>query len=155
MTIGHLEERTFANWALDPTDENAVAHLNECDTCRKEAVEFRSDLATFREALVTASERQLPSWTAPVADEMPGIRFPGIVHRWAPRVALAALLLTAAMVLHRPRPAVVTSANDVSDQVLLLSINDDLNRTAPEALAPAEVFLSQTNDFTGGSQGPQ
>lgn len=148
MTIGHFQERTFAKWALDPTDADAVTHLNECEACRKEALDFRRNVATFREALIIASERQLPGWTAPVPDEILSSTFPGIARRWAPRAALAALLLAAAMVLQSPQPAVVPTTNDASDQALLLSINDDLSRSVPEALAPADVLLSQANDYT-------
>jgi anti-sigma factor RsiW len=152
MIIGHLQERTFANWALDPTDAIASAHLDQCEACRREMVEFRRKLATFRESLFAVSESQSLTWTAPAQSEVRRHSFSNVILTWGPRVVLATLLLAFAIVTHRPRPAVAPVSSDASDQALLLSINDDLSRSVPEALAPAEVLVSQTNSRASANQ---
>jgi hypothetical protein len=147
MITGHLQERTFANWALDPTDAVAIAHLDQCEACRREAVEFRRKLVTFRESLFAVSESQRLTWAAPAQSEVRRHSFSNVILTWAPRVVLATLLLAFAIATHRSRPAVAPVSSDASDQALLLSINEDLDRSVPEALTPAEILVSETNEF--------
>lgn len=152
MMIGHLQERTFASWALDPTDAVAVAHLNECDACRREAVDFRSRLTAFREALLVAGDQRRLEWAAPVESETRHISLPLAILTWAPRVVLATILLAFAIVTYRPKPVAPPVSADANDEALLLSINDDLNRNVPKALAPAEFIVSEANESGGTNQ---
>lgn len=144
MITGHLQERTFASWAHDPTDAVAVAHLNECDACRREAVDFRRRLTAFREAILVAGEARRLGWAAPAeAGARPSSLLLTILT-WAPRLALATLAFAFAIVGFRPRP-VAPVPTQPDDQALLLSVDESLSRSAPKALAPVEYMVSEAN----------
>ncbi len=154
MITGHLQERSFANWALDPTDAVAVAHMNECEACRKEAVDFRNSVAAFRQALVEAGEARPLAWTAPGAREFRPRResFTLEILTWAPRLVLASLVVAFAIFTYRPKPATPPAAARVDDQALMVQIEEDLSRPAPQALAAAEVSWTDTNPTSDTNQ---
>lgn len=154
MMTGHLDERTFSNWALDPTDAVAVAHMNECEACRKEAVDFRSRVTGFREALGAASEaRPLEAVRPDARDLEPQRSSLGLeILTWAPRLVLATLVLGFAMMSFRPKPIATPPAAHVDDQALMTEIEEDLSRPAPEALAAAEVSWTDTNQASDTNQ---
>jgi hypothetical protein len=154
MIAGHLQDRTFARWALDPTDAVAVAHLNQCDVCRKEAVDFRGQISAFREALLATGEGRRLEWTAPApgVSVVRHISVPLAILTWAPRLVLATLVLAFAILVYRPRPAPPPVQTGLDDQALMLSVEEDLNRSAPQALAPADIGWSETKDMTGSNQ---
>ncbi len=147
MITGHLQDRTFANWAMDPTDAVAVVHLNECESCRKEAVEFRDSLGAFREALVAASESCTLKWVGPDGREFEPRRESLTLEilTWAPRLVLATLVVALALVTFRPKPVAPPPAANVDDQALMTQIEQDLSRPAPQALAAAEVSWNDSN----------
>jgi len=145
MITGHLQERTFANWVLDPTDAVAVAHLNECDACRKEAVDFRRRLGAFREAILVAGEERRLDWTAPAEAKARPSSFPLTLLTWAPRLVLATLVVAFAIATFRPTPVAPPVPAQSDDQALLLSVDEALSRSAPRALAPAEYMVYQAN----------
>ncbi len=146
MIIGHLQERSFADWAMDPTDALAVAHLNQCEACRKEAVDFRNRIAAFREALFVAGDERRLAWAAPAAPELRWMAISDAVRKWVPRLVMATLVVAFAMVTYRPRPVAPPPSTEVDDQTLMMHIDEDLSRPAPEALAPAEVAWSETDE---------
>ncbi len=148
MIAGHLQDRSFASWALDSTDGVAVAHLNQCDACRKEAVDFRRQISAFREALLAAGEGRRLEWTAPA----PGVSVPLAILTWAPRLVLATLILAFAILVYRPSPAPPPVQTGLDDQALMLSVEEDLNRSAPQALAPADIAWSEIKEMNGSNQ---
>ena len=154
MITGHLQERTFASWALDPTDAVAVAHLNECDACRKEAVDFRGSITAFREALLAAGEGRRLEWTAPVPrkPESRNDSVPLAILTWAPRLVLATLVVAFAIITHLPKPVAPPAPAQTDDQALMLRVEEDLDRSAPQALAPAEFIVSEANQTGGTNQ---
>lgn len=154
MIIGHLNDRMFANWALDPTDAVAVAHLNDCEACRKEAVDFSGKLAAFREALAAASESSTLKWVEPDARQSePRRESLGLeILIWAPRLVLATLVVALALMSFRPKPVAPPPAAHVDDQALMTQIEEDLSRPAPQALAAAEVSWTDTNQASDTNQ---
>jgi hypothetical protein len=154
MIARHLQERQFANWVLDPTDGVAVAHLNECDACRKEAVDFRGSIAAFREALLTAGEGRRLEWKAPAPGkpETRDFSMPLAVLTWAPRLVLATLVLAVTIMTYMPNPAAPPAPAQTDDQALLLSVDEALNRSVPQALAPAEFIVAEANQSGGTNQ---
>ncbi|MGE5325489.1 MAG: hypothetical protein ACM3NO_00505, partial [Deltaproteobacteria bacterium] len=145
MITGHLQERTFASWAHDPTDALAVAHLSECEACRKEAVDFRRKLTAFREAIVALGEERPLEWSVPSDAQARRSLLPLAIMTWAPRLVLATLVLAFAILTFRPKPAPPPAPTPSDDQALLLSVDEALSRSVPKALAPVEYMVSEAN----------
>lgn len=145
MMTGHLQERTFASWVHDPTDAVAVAHMNECDACRREAVDFRRRLTSFREAILAAGEARRLEWAAPAEAEARSPSMLLTILTWTPRLVLTTLVLAFAIVTFRPRPVAPPIPTQSDDRALLLSVDESLSRSAPKALAPAEYMVSEAN----------
>jgi hypothetical protein len=143
--MGHLQENQFAGWVMGENDESALSHLEGCGDCRREAMDFRDQLAAFRQAIFAAGEERHIRWTMPVTESEK--RSPALVQiiRWAPRAAFAALVLGLALTVgtHRRASVEQPEAMDAADNALLVDIESDLSRSAPAALAPAETLMAQ------------
>ena len=144
--MAHVEDAEFAAWLVGEEDQVTLEHLDSCDACRREAVDFRRALGAFRDALRNAAEERRIAW-APPAQAVAGTARRWLSAeaflRWAPRAALAASVLAAALVMRSPRPAAPPASTDAADNALLLEIDADLSRQAPAALAPAETLVAQ------------
>jgi predicted anti-sigma-YlaC factor YlaD len=152
MITGHLQDRTFASWANDPTDAVATAHLNECEACRKEAVDFRGKLSAFREAILEAGEARRLDWTIPAEAETRPSPLRLAILTWAPRLVLTTMLVLFAFLSFRPKPVAPPSPAQSDDQALLLSVDESLSRSVPKALAPVEYMVSEANQSSDTDQ---
>jgi hypothetical protein len=143
----HLENAAYADWLLGEENPATGEHLGACDVCAKEAGGLHRSVEAFREAILAAGEPHSIVWTAPAQTSAPAGWRMGF-RRWAPRMALAACVLAAVLLMRSPAPAPAPVSSDAADNALLESIQDDLNRQAPAALAPAESLVAQ---MTAGS----
>lgn len=153
MTM-HLEDRKLAQWLEGEADAAPLEHLEACEPCRKEAVDFRRSLTAFREAIFAEGKAREFRWTPPA--EAPAARRPawGTVLAWSLRAALAACVLAAVLWMRPPKPAPAPAASDAADDALLQKIQSDLSQQAPDALQPAESFVAQmTVQKSSNSQG--
>jgi hypothetical protein len=139
----HLSDIALAEWLQGEEDSAALEHLEACEACRKEAVDFRGKLGSFREALIAESEAREFKWARPA--EAPATWRPawGTLLAWSVRAAFAACVLAAVLWMRSPRPAPAPTRSDAADNALLERIQADLSRQAPQALEPAESFLAQ------------
>lgn len=151
----HLSDTALAEWLEGEGDSAAIEHLEACEPCRKEAVDFRGKLGAFRAALFAEGERRQLQWTRPA--EAPATWRPawGTILAWSARAALAACVLAAVLWMRSPRPAPAPAPSDAADNALLENIQNDLSRQAPQALEPAESFLAQMTVTENGETEPQ
>ncbi len=157
MKSGHWNDKTFAAWALDPTREGANHHLEVCSQCRSEAEEFRRAAAAFSDGLHRAAQvRSLERGRQAGVEAERSVPDPGQWHllpRLIPVLTLALILLAVAIAPRAPRPVSQPAANAAADNALLIDIQRDLNRQAPEALAPAQMLFAEasTRESSGGT----
>ena len=139
----HLSDIALAEWLQGEEDSAALEHLEACEACRKEAVDFRGKLGAFREAFVADSEAREFKWARPA--DKPATWRPAwsALLVWSARAALAACVLAAVLWMRSPKPAPAPAPSDAADNALLERIQADLSRQAPQALEPAESFLAQ------------
>jgi hypothetical protein len=153
MRMTHLENSAWAAWLAGEENLAALEHLGWCAACRKEATGLRRALAAFRETIHAAGETHEIAWVRP-ADDCAEAGWRWAFMRWVPRAALAVCLLAAVLLMHSPRPAPPPASSDAADNALLQSIQNDLSRQVPSALAPAESLVAQmTTDTNQKAQG--
>jgi hypothetical protein len=141
--IAHLEDFAMAAWLAGEEDAAALAHLEACTPCRKEAVDLRERLKKFSEAVHAAGDAREIRWVQPAEAAAVQRISPGVVLAWTVRGALAACVLVLALLMNAPRPSAPAPSSDAADNALLQAIQSDLNQRAPQALAPAELLLAQ------------
>lgn len=151
----HLENAAWAAWLSGEENPATSKHLDACGACAEESRGLRGSVKAFREALFNAGEMHPIAWTRP-AEARAEAHWRPMLQRWAPRLALAACVLAAVLLMHAPQPAPAPVSSDAADNALLQSIQNDLSRQVPTALAPAESLVAQmtedTNDTQGGNQ---
>jgi hypothetical protein len=154
MKSRHLEDSVFAAWALDPGHEVAIEHFEVCGECRREAVNFRRATGAMRDGLHRAAEARKLRGTLPLENQAQDAGPERAEWRVLPRLisvaTLGVILVLVVLSPRAPTPAPQPAVNDAADNTLLIQIQRDLNRQAPEALAPAEMlFADATKSFAG------
>lgn len=138
----HLDDGEFAGLLSAGTNAEAEAHLSRCGVCAAEVERMRAFVAGFRAALGEAAERApVQGYSRPAATARGWIKL---------AAAFAALVMLAAVLLQQAPPqsapaAVAQSHKDVSDDLLLLEVANDISSTGPEALAPASLIVEARN----------
>ncbi len=155
----HWSDEQKTAWAMGERNVEMAEHLATCDACRHELAQVQESLAAFRGEVHEAASR----------DEFRSTRIRHAVAsravershglRWAFTTALALMALSVGLlvsphkkVVHQPVQKV-----EMSDEQLLNEINDDLSRSAPEALAPVESLQQERASLLAqaNSQGTQ
>lgn len=140
----HLTDEQMAEWLTGAlSDSGAGQHLTDCRQCSHD-VECMAGAITGFAAIMRdeAAQRQLQ----PLATLAPAMHGSRLV--WA--AALAMLAIAALMLRWTPPPERQQSAaSHPSDDMLLLEIQQDLNREVPKALAPALVLTAERNRIIG------
>jgi hypothetical protein len=141
--IQHISDWTLADWLGGEEDAAALDHMESCGACRKEAVDLRGKIETFRDALHAAGDARDFTWTPPaesVAERKP---LWGQILNWSARAALVACVLALVLLMNSPRPQPPAVSTDAQDNALLENIQSDLSQQSPQALEPAETFLAE------------
>lgn len=141
----HLSDRELAQWLAGAGDSRLSNHVADCEPCRKEGEELRAAVGEFRSEVQQAGERDEFHWSRQrhailaAAERTPSRRL-----RWAVSLAMGVAALSTVLLVapHRRVPATPVS-DDHADEQLLLAVQSDLSRTAPQALAPAEVLQQE------------
>jgi anti-sigma factor RsiW len=131
---------------LDKPAHASGTHVHTCAGCRQELATLRSSLDNFRIAATNLAAAELPQLT-PRRAEPVAVRFAFRRQVFAATFATAAVLLAASVTLTHPWSAspakpVVNSVQPVtadSDAALLDGIQQDLDASVPQSLAPLEV----------------
>ncbi len=140
----HLNEDQIAECVASVIAEPVEHHLGEGPACRAAVDEFRLAIAAYRDAAHAAAER------AP----LPRTAAPRRLRPLRPVLALAACALLTLLVLYRPSPPSRPPVTDAADDALLAEIHADVNRSYPEALAPAALILDARDSALSGSSQP-
>jgi hypothetical protein len=140
----HWTDEQMSAWVLGERKVEMAEHLGMCEHCRRELSELQASLASYRtevQQTVASDEYRWVRIRAAVASRTIN-RSHGL--RWAVTTALALVALSLGLLVtpHR-RPASPTPQAQMSDEQLLNEIQDDLSRSAPEALAPVETLQQE------------
>jgi hypothetical protein len=151
--MNHWSDEQMTAWTLGERNVAMAEHLAACDECRRELAKLQGALAGYRndvQQAVAADDYRWVRIRAGVASRAAR----GSRHlRWALTSGLALLALSIGLLVtpHRIQaPAVVPV--QMSDEQLLNEIQDDLSRSAPEALAPAETLEQERAAVLAQSQ---
>ena len=156
MTSAHLNQEQIAGLVCGEGSPTA-AHLGECAACAVQVERGRQLLREFGAAVVKSAARTDPEWlrqrnrilAAARAEERKTATW-----RWATAGAL--LLITAVTLLlaapHRVAPATpavaVRPAAALDANAVLSAVAEELGQDSPQALAPANLFVEASQDFS-------
>jgi len=143
----HLSEDQITEWALGTSDEHVLRHLETCAACSRQAEELRSTLAGFRDAVHTTARRDASFWR----DQQFAVSARLSTQGWYPLhwgwvLAMVAVLITAILLTRTPNVPKDYSS-DYADNALLQAVQGDLNRSVPQALAPAVLIADERNEI--------
>lgn len=150
----HWSDEQMTAWALGERNVEMAEHLAACDGCRRELAELQGALAAYGNSVRQAAAADEYRWMrirAGVAGRAVR-RAHGL--RWAVTTGLALVALSVGLLVtphHRP-PKIEPVAQQMTDEQLLNEIQDDLSRSAPEALAPAETLQQERAALLAQSQ---
>ncbi len=113
-------------------------------------------LAAFKESSAEGAERPSWFWSAQRAKIRERIAPKKTLPLWVVWASPAAIVAVAALLLffvnipavHHKVPVTVATANavpNISDQQLLSEIDDTINNSVPDALAPADLLAQEVN----------
>jgi hypothetical protein len=140
----HWTDEQMTAWALGERKVEMAEHLAACDACRRELAQLQESLTAFRGDVQQAASADEYRWTrirhavaSRAVERSHGLR-------WAFTTALALVALSVGLLVtpykHTVQPV---QKVEMSDEQLLNEINDDLSRSAPEALAPVESLQQE------------
>ncbi len=150
---GHLGDEQWSAVLLDSADPEASEHLRECKSCRKELGSFVAEIGKARAGILQATQQPESFWRAQraaISTRLANHAFPQFWKRLAWVAATVVLVLVSTTLLNRrsgpPLPTV--PAPSVSDDALLLSVQQSIRSDLPRALRPAALLAQEMNQGT-------
>ena len=142
---GHWSDEQMIAWTLGERNVAMAEHLAACEACRRELAELQGALAAYRGDVQGAAAGDDSRWLRIRAGVAARANEPSHGLRWALSGGLALLALSSGLLVAPPQrhPSPVAHKVEMSDEQLLNEIQDDLSRSAPEALAPAETLQQE------------
>lgn len=137
----HLSDEQLFETLMGAGNPRVEAHLASCPECRGRLDRLRSLTAAFRDSAHAQAEQPEGFWTrqrASAASRLSGR--PAHPLTWAAAIAAAVL---AAMLIPEPRPVAPPTPPTDPDQLLLVSVEQAVNRQVPQALAPAALLTQE------------
>jgi hypothetical protein len=153
----HWTDEQMTAWTLGERSLEMAEHLGVCDECRRELAGLQGALDAYRGGVQQAVAADEYRWVRIRAGVAGQSVYAHHRLRWALTTGLALLALSIGLLVtpqHRP-PRVQPVAQQMSDEQLLNEIQDDLSRSAPEALSPAETLQQERAAVLAQSQSPQ
>ena len=140
----HWTDEQMTAWALGERNVEMAEHVASCGECRRELTRMQEALAAFRGDVQQKASADEYRWTrirhgvaSRAVERSHGLR-------WAFTTGLALVALSVGLLVtphkHTVQPV---QKVEMSDEQLLNEINDDLARSAPEAMAPAEAIQQE------------
>lgn len=144
---GHLSNDEFTDHLLGTEQGTATEHLGSCAECGDEVDRVAHSLNAFKAWVhqrAATEEPKLNVFGLAAAKEK---RSFVMWFSWS--AVLALIVIAAALMLtprHGPAPqAVQSSSQPDADDALLMEVQQDLDRSVPEALAPAAMLAAERN----------
>ena len=141
----HWTDEQMTAWTLGERNVEMAEHVAACGDCRRELAQLQESLAAFRGDVQQAASADEYRWTRIRHAVASRAVEPSHGLRWAFTTAVALVALSVGLlvtphkrVVHQPVQKV-----EMSDEQLLNEINDDLSRSAPEAMAPVESLQQE------------
>ena len=148
----HLSEDQFAEWASGERRDETAQHLRECSLCMDEVRALNSALDGFKAEVNTRADARRPFSGVQIRALAEGKPVPArSLWKMLPVPALVAVAVLAVM-LSRPDVKAPPPNTDAADDALLLAVNSDLYRAAPEALRPAASLNKERNKLLTSTQ---
>jgi predicted anti-sigma-YlaC factor YlaD len=142
--MNHWSDEQFAAAALGQSVGHET-HLAECAACRGELERLRKELNMLRDDASAAATQTETFWQRQRAAIRAQLASGATVTRgWAWATAAAAVLLLAVLLGRTtlPPPDVAQNGKD-PDHVLMLEVQQSLERQLPRALAPAALLTEE------------
>jgi len=151
MKTNHLSAWEQQEYVLSERTPPMLQHLTECGSCRAAVEQLQQGVATYRSAAMEWSAECLATRPQQV------IRWhkrPVIALRWA--LAAAAiplvLLLLALLPLHFSKPEPAQPVAQISDDVLLEQVDEQLSVAVPSSMESLTHLVSaESNDRSGAA----
>jgi len=158
MSERHLKSSEIATLLVEPAAHQV--HLSNCAECATVVHQLRSTISGFSQFVQSTTDRTEADWTRQRSRIMSRISQPRNARSsWAWLPAYAALVVVGVvLVLGSPAAHYAGSQTDNSAvqrasstttekdfDALLLRVAEDLERDAPEALAPAGLLVRERN----------
>jgi hypothetical protein len=142
----HVNDDELAEYLAGEAQAATAQHLQSCSTCSSEAALVKQSLQSFK------------AWTHQrAAAEQPKLKVFSFASRvenrsftlWFSWSAVLALIVIALGLMvtpsQKPIPQAVQSSQPDADDALLMEVQQDLDRSVPQALAPAAMLAAERN----------
>jgi hypothetical protein len=151
--MNHWTDEQMSAWVLGERNVAMAEHLAACDECRRELAKLQGALAGYRNDVQQSVAADDYRWVRIRAGVASRAEHGSRGLRWALTSGLALLALSLGLLVTPHRNAVPPVVPvQMSDEQLLNEIQDDLSRSAPEALAPAETLQQERAAVLAQSQ---
>ena len=154
----HLSDEQLAQLLDGNASPKARAHLKQCDACSGELSMLQAALAELPQQALRVAERDDMFWRTQrsvISERVARTPGPRAVLQWS--LAFAALLLVAVL-MNQPfsvQPVDTARATVTDpDHELLLQIEQTMNRHVPDALAPADLLVTELSSAVKEQSNP-
>lgn len=155
---GHLNDEQWAAALLDGNGAEARQHLESCAACREELQDFSQLVGAVQNHTCKTGEQPEAFWRQQRAAINSRVARRDFAHPWRRLVWITAtvmLVLLASTLLSRNAvPPAATSAQAVSDDALLLSVQQSIQSDLPQALRPAELLTEEMDRASASRRTP-
>jgi hypothetical protein len=148
MKTTHLSAWEHEECVLGEATPEMLGHLTECAPCRMEVARLEHGVALYRKAAIAWSSECLA--TRPQQPHLAGSRrLPVVVLRWA--IAAAVLFVLALLPLHLWSPRPVQRTAEISDDVLLQQVDEQVSVAVPASMESLTHLVSTESSSGAGA----
>jgi hypothetical protein len=148
MRTTHLSAWEHEECVLGEATPEVLGHLTECAPCRVEVARLEHGVALYRKAALEWSSECLAA--RPRQLQMAGrSRPPALALRWA--IAAAVLFVLALVPFHLWSPRPVQRAAEISDDVLLQQVDEQVSVAVPASMESLTHLVSTDSSSGAGA----
>jgi hypothetical protein len=148
MKTSHLSAWEHEECVLGQATQEMLDHLTECASCRVAVARLEHGVAVFRKAAMEWSAECLA--TRPQQPHRVVRRgLPAVALRWA--IAAVVLLALALLPFHVGNPRPVQRAAEISDDVLLQQVDEQVSVAVPASMESLTHLVSTESSSEAGA----